>query len=354
MGAASVEAMHGAESTAGPAADTAAGTAHEGAAALLAAARGGDERAFAALVGRHRRALHLHCYRMLGSFDEAEEALQDTMVRAWRSLHTYAERAPLDHWLHRIATTTCLRAAERRRRAPVSVAEVEQLQPYPDVLLGELDPAVVVEQREAVALAYVAALQLLPATQRAVVILREVLAWSAAEVAGYLGSSVAAVNSSLQRGRATLAARVRRRPERPLSAYERELVRRFVRSWERCDTEALAELLRADAVLRMPPQPMEIHGPQAIAGFYATVPAGGRWDLIRLVETAANGQPALAAYLPDLAGRGGGGPLHAYGVMVLTVTEQGIAEITGFPDPALPARFGLPPIISAGYFRRDR
>ncbi|TMR02167.1 sigma-70 family RNA polymerase sigma factor [Actinomadura soli] len=314
----------------------AAETADADVAGLLAAARSGDEVAFEALLAPHRRALHLHCYRMLGSLTDAEEAIQDTMLRAWRSLHTYQARAPLRHWLFRIATTTCLKSIERRNRTPAVLAEVGHLQPYPDRLLDDLDPVRVVEEREAVALAFVAALQLLPATQRAVVLLREVLCWSAAEVAEYLGSTVPAVNSALQRGRATL--RFHHEPrERVLSAYEREILRRFIESWQRRDLDALAAVLREDAVLRMPPETVEITGRAAVVGFFATQPAGGRLEEIRLVETRANGQPALAAYLPDVTGT-----CLGYGIMVLTIGPAGIAEITGFPNAEIFAWFGLP------------
>lgn len=310
-------------------------SAEERPADLLAAARAGDHAAFTALVMPHHRALHLHCYRMLGSLDQAEEALQETWLRAWRGLDTYADRAPLHHWLHRIATTTCLKLIERRRHLPTTLAEVAHLQPYPDALLDELDPAVVAEQRENVTLAFITALQLLPATQRAVVILREVLSWSAIEVAAFLGISVPAVNSSLQRGRATLRSSTARRP-RPLEAYERQLVRRFVHSWRHCDFDALAALLKEDVVLRMPPENVEFNGRAAVMGFFTRVPAGGRLDLIRLVETAANDRPALAAYLP-----GPDGP-RGYGVMTLSTTTRGIAEIIGFRDAGLFGWFNLP------------
>ncbi|WP_083597732.1 RNA polymerase subunit sigma-70 [Actinomadura madurae] len=312
-------------------------TADADAAALLEAARSGDEVAFEALMAPHRRALHLHCYRMLGSLTEAEEALQDTLLRAWRSLHTYQARAPFHHWLFRIATTTCLKSIERRNRTPTVLAEVGQLQPYPDRLLDELDPVHVVEQRESVALAFVAALQLLPATQRAVVLLREVLCWSAAEVADYLGTTVPAVNSALQRGRATLRSKAAP-SERALDAYEQRILRRFVRSWQRRDLDALAALLREDAVLRMPPEPVEFVGRAAVIGFFATQPAGGRLERIRLVQTAANRQPALAAYLPDATGT-----CLGYGIMVLTIHPAGIAEITGFPNADIFGWFALPP-----------
>ncbi len=308
-----------------------------GQARLLAAAQGGDRAAFDALLAPHRRALHLHCYRMLGSIDQAEDAVQEALLRAWRGLGGYEGRAPLPHWLYRIATMTCLRAVERRERLPAVHAEIAHLQPYPDALIDELDPALLAERREEVALAFVAALQLLPPTQRAVVILREVLCWSAAEVAALLDLSVPAVNSSLQRGRAALRAHADR-PRRPLIDYERQLLRRFVRSWQRRDLDALAALLHEDVILRMPPEQVEISGRTAVTEFFATEPAGGRLDLIDLVEIAANGQPALAAYLPDHAGA-----CRGYGIMVLSLTSHGVAEIVGFPDPELFRWFGLPP-----------
>ncbi len=305
---------------------------------LLDAARSGDEQAFDALLAPHRRELHLHCYRMLGSLTDAEDAFQESMVRAWRGLGTYQGRGPFHHWLYRITTTTCLKAIERRGKAPESLADVGHLQPYPDRLLDELDPAVLVEQREAVTLAFVAALQLLPATQRAVLLLREVLCWSAAEVAGYLGTSMAAVNSALQRGRATLRSHTPPR-DKALSAYERDIVRRFIESWQRRDIDALAALLREDVILRMPPEAVEIIGRQAVTAFFAAEPAGGRLELIRLVETAANGQPALAAYLPDATGT-----CLGYGLMVLTIDPAGITEITGFPNSDIFDWFALPSV----------
>ncbi|RVX43927.1 RNA polymerase sigma-70 factor (ECF subfamily) [Nonomuraea polychroma] len=309
---------------------------------LLAAAQGGDRAAFDALLAPHRRAVHLHCYRMLGSIDQAEDAVQEALLRAWRGLGGYEGRAPLHHWLHKIATMACLRAVERRERLPAVHAEIAHLQPYPDALLDELDPALVVERREEVALAFIAALQLLPPTQRAVVILREVLSWSAAEVAALLDLSVPAVNSSLQRGRAALRAHTAR-PQRPLVYYEQELLQRFVQSWQRRDLDALAALLREDVILRMPPEQVEIIGRTAVTQFFATRPAGGRLDLIKLVETAANGQPALAAYLPDSTNT-----CRGYGIMVLSPTPQGVAEIIGFPDPELFRWFDLRQEAGAG------
>jgi len=314
-----------------------------GEATLLAAATSGDRTAFDTLVAGHRRALHMHCYRMLGSYHDAEEATQDTLLRAWRGLATFEGRAPLRHWLYRIATTTCLNLLAARRRLPAGFSEVSHLTPYPDDLLDQLpatdaDPAAIAERRESVALAFVAALQCLPATQRAVLILRDVLAWQAAEVAELLDTTVAAVNSMLQRARATVRERTPQEvatgslPER-----DREVVQRFMTAWHSCDIPALAALLREDAILRMPPERVEIRGRLAIAHFFATVPADGHLDHIRLRDTRANGGPAVAAYLPDHTGTAA-----PYGLMALTITDGAIATITGFPDPTLFPIFGLP------------
>jgi RNA polymerase sigma-70 factor (ECF subfamily) len=314
--------------------------------ALLAAARAGDDRAFHALVSPHLRPLHLHSYRMLGSYHDAEEALQETLLRAWQGLGGYEGRAPLRHWLYRIATTTCLKTINRRGREPITTTlDAAWLQPYPDALLDQLtdpdaDPAAIVDRREGVALAFVAALQLLPGTQRAVLILREVLGWPAQQVADLLDTSVAAVNSALQRARATLA-----QPRtgsaasvaRPDSTRERRVVEAFMQAWHERDIPALAALLRDDATLTMPPQTLLIAGREAVTEFFATVPADGRLDLIHLVETRANGHPALAAYLPDDTG-----DCRGYGIMVLTVDGDQVTTITGFPDPTLFPTFDLP------------
>ncbi len=307
----------------------------------LGAARAGDGEAFRALVAPHLRSLHVHCYRMLGSYDDAEEAVQESLLLAWRGLDGYEGRAPLLHWLYRITTTTCLKSLRTRSRRPVTVGEVTHLQPYPDRLLDQLvdadgDPAAVAQRRESVALAFVAALQRLPATQRAVLILRDVLEWSSAEVADLLQTSVASVNSTLQRARASLSG-VDPRQQRPLDERDRQVMDQFVSAWERCDIPALASLLKDDVVLRMPPDDVVVHGRDAVADFFGTVPAGGRLDLIPVVRTAANGHPAIAAYLPD------GGSYRGYGVIVLTVGGGAVATITGFPDPALFDAFGLPP-----------
>jgi RNA polymerase sigma-70 factor, ECF subfamily len=296
--------------------------------------------AFRELIAPHLPALHLHCYRMLGSHHDAEDAMQDTLVRAWRGLPGYERRAPLRHWLMRIATTTCLKAIERRHRIPATTVEVAWLEPYPDRLLdliadADADPAAIVDQRESVALAFIAALQLLPGTQRAVLILRDVLAWPAAEVAALLDTTVPAVNSALQRARATTASATT--PSGPLDDRDKTVLEAFLDAWQACDIPALAALLRDDAVLTMPPQAIQFTGRGAVAAFFATVPAGGRLDTIRLRVTAANGHHAVAAYLPDDSGT-----CRGYGIMVLTTHQGAITAITGFPDPALFTAFDLP------------
>lgn len=311
---------------------------------VLAAARRGDGAAFQNLVGPHLRALHVHSYRMLGSYTDAEEAVQETMLRAWQGLAGFEGRAPLAHWLYRISTTTCLKMIERRGRTLVSTVDVAWLQPYPDALLDQFtdhdaDPAAIVDRRESVALAFIAAMQVLPATQRAVLILRDVLAWPARQVAELLDTTVAGVNSALQRARATLAqTSPTQAGPRPLDERERRVVDAFLCAWQACDIPALAALLREDVMLTMPPQAIQILGRDRVAEFFATVPADGRLDLIRLVVTRANGHPALAAYLPDDSTEG----CRGYGIMVLTLAGDRIATITGFPDPELFPLFGLP------------
>jgi RNA polymerase sigma-70 factor (ECF subfamily) len=309
---------------------------------LLAAARAGDHDAFTALLAPHRRALHVHCYRMLASLDDADDAMQEVQLSAWRGLDTFAGRAPLRHWLYRIATTTCLKIIRSRGRVPLPAGDLVHLQPYPDRMLDQLtagvaDPAADVERRDSVALAFIVALQRLPATQRAALLLRDVLAYSPAETAELLDTSIAAANSLLQRARATLKADHIASPGRPLDATDMQVVARFVDAWRRCDIPGLAALLAEDAILRMPPQRAEFLGRSVIADFFATVPADGRLDLIDLVDIRANGQPALAAYLPDV--RGG---CRGYGIMVLDIADGAIGMITGFPDAALFAAFGLP------------
>jgi RNA polymerase sigma-70 factor (TIGR02960 family) len=309
-----------------------------------------DEESFQALVEPHRRALHLHCYRMLGSIHDADDALQETLLRAWRGIDRFEPRSPIAAWLQTIATNVCLTALgrrERRRELPASELEEEawnerllHLQPYPDQLLDDL------VRRESVELAFVTAVQLLPPKQRAVLLLRDVLGWSAKETADALGDSVAAVNSALQRARATIerARSLGAREHRPEAATnERDLLRRFMEAWDAADVDGIVQLLARDAVMTMPPEPMYASGSQAIGAFFATVPAGGRLEEIRLVLTAANRQPALAAYLRDPVD----GVYRAYGVMVFAFAGEAISGIVGFADASLFERFGLPAELDA-------
>jgi RNA polymerase sigma-70 factor (ECF subfamily) len=289
-----------------------------------------DDQAFALLIEPHRRALHLHCYRMLGSLHDADDALQETLLRAWKGSDRYQPRSRLSAWLHTIATNVCLTAIARTRAQPVDLVEdIDYLQPYPDRLLDDL------VERETVELAFIVAIQLLPPKQRAVLILRDVLGWTAKEAAEALGDSVGAVTSALQRARAGVE-RPRPRPLTPAD-HERVLVKRFMAAWEAVDVAALVGLLTDDAVMTMPPERMRVAGASAIGDFFASVPLDGRLDEIRLVPTAANRQPTLAAYA-----RGGDGKHTPYGLMVMKVDWNRIAGIFGFPDPWLFEQFGLP------------
>jgi RNA polymerase sigma-70 factor (ECF subfamily) len=319
-------------------------------ASLLEAARRGEEEAFVRLTSPHRRALHLHCYRLLGSLHDADDALQESLLNAWRGIGRFEPRGSLRAWLHRIATNVCLRMIERRRGA--SAAPDLHLQPYPDSLFNDI-PALDPTPEEATVLAedfglaLIAAMQLLPPKQRAVLVLRDALGWSAAEVAGHFDDSVAAVNSALQRARATLAnereegtlARINAPASR---AAEAAVIERFREAWARVDIEAIVALLTDDALLTMPPVAMRFEGADAIGRFFATEPVGGRLDRIELVEVRANGQPALASY----ADEEGDGERRAYGVMVVAIAGDRISGITGFPrDATLFERFGLPAVL---------
>jgi RNA polymerase sigma-70 factor (ECF subfamily) len=310
---------------------------------LLAAARDGDEQAFARLLEPHRRSLHVHCYRLLGSLHDADDGLQETALRAWRSIGSFEPRGSFRGWLYRIATNVCLRALERRARQPEAldpdeVEAVSHLQPYPDRLLESE-----VEERESIGLAFVTVMQLLPARQRAVLVLRDVLGWPAREVADLLGDSVASVNSALQRGREKLereraAGRLVRDHAPASSLAEARVVERFLAAWEAVDVDAIVDLLADDAVMTMPPEPLRVAGREAIGDFFRTVPAAGALEKIVLRPTRANGQPALAAYLESDAGA-----LEPYGVMVLALDGESVASITGFAgQPELFPRLGLP------------
>jgi RNA polymerase sigma-70 factor (ECF subfamily) len=289
-----------------------------------------DEQAFALLIEPHRRSLHLHCYRMLGSLHDADDALQETMLRAWKGSDRYEPRAQLGAWLHTIATNVCLTAISRQRARPAELSEdLEHLQPYPDRLLEDL------VARETVELAFITAIQLLPPKQRAVLILRDVLGWSAKEAAEALDDSVAAVNSALQRARIGLEG-ARRHISAP-GEREQALVKRFMAAWDAVDIDGLVALLTEDALMTMPPERMRVEGARAIGDFFGSVPHDGRLDEIRLVPTSANRQPALAAY-----SRGDDGNHRPYGLMVLQIESDLISGIVGFPDPWLFEQCGLP------------
>jgi RNA polymerase sigma-70 factor (TIGR02960 family) len=329
--------------------------------ALVVAARGGDGAAFRELTKPYTRELHVHCYRMLGSIHDAEDAFQETLLRAWRHLERFQVRTSFRAWLYRIATNVCLTASARRRPPEIEASpypatpEGEELllSPYPDVLLDELpasttSPATRYDLRESVNIAFLAAVQVLPPRQRAVLILRDVLGFSATEVAGLLGATTASVNSALQRAHATLERRradglLRADLEQPAGDVERSLVRRYTEAWEAVDVEGLVSLLREDAIMTMPPFPLLYRGRKAIADFFSTIPAGGALDQIRLVPTRANRQRALAGYILDAEN----GVYRGYGLMVLTLDGDDVAEITGFSDPSLFPLFGLPAELEA-------
>lgn len=302
---------------------------------LLAAAQAGDERAFRRLVGPYRHALEVHCYRMLGSPHDAEDVVQETLLRAWRGLERFEPRAALQTWLYRIATNACLDELERRPRRP------EPVQPYPDRKVEEAasptyDPAARYAVREGMELALLTAIQQLPGRQRAVLILRDVLGWTSPEVAELLESTVAAVNSALQRARTTIEQHLPAPVLPEAKATERELLGRYVRVWERDDVDGLVALLREDAVLRMPPQPA-VRGAAAIAAFFRETAAGGDLARIRLLPTWANGRPAVVAHKRTAAGA-----LVPHGVLVLEVSDEQIAGIDAFIDPGLLPLFGFP------------
>lgn len=319
-------------------------------AATLALAKDGDGDAFRELTDPYRRELLLHCYRILGSVHDAEDMLQETLLAAWRGLDGFEQRSSVRAWLYKIATNRCLNAVRdsgrRPQPAPARRAEPWWLEPYPDTLVDDMPdlapgPEARYETREALGLAFVAGLQQLPARQRAVLVLRDVLGFRSAEAADMLDSSEISVNSALARARAALSTQLpgdRERAPLPRSPRERAVVGRFVDAFESADIERLVELLADDAWLSMPPEPMEYRGRAAIAGFYLRL---GWWGVqpVKLVATRANNQPAFGYYLPDPTA-----PIaHLRGFLVLTLEGDQIARITRFRDTAVPA-FGLPPL----------
>jgi RNA polymerase sigma-70 factor (ECF subfamily) len=334
---------------------------------VVAAARAGDEAAFGALAERHRRELQVHCYRMLGSFEDAEDLVQETLLRAWRRRESFEGRATFRAWLYRIATNACLDFLERHPRRPLPrqitedpgqgtarpPAEVPWLQPYPDRLLepaapSEAEPDAAIVAKETIELAFLAAIQHLPPRQRAVLILRDVLGWPAGETAALLEMSVAAVKSALQRARPALRQhlpeqRLHWAPSAAPTADERALLQRYMAAHERADIGALAELLREDVLLTMPPHPMWFMGRDSIVAFTAEVfdPASswyhGEW---RGLPASANRQPAAAYYVR----RPGDDTFRAQVLDVLRIEGGQIAEVTAFEPRLFPA-FGLPPTL---------
>jgi RNA polymerase sigma-70 factor (ECF subfamily) len=306
-----------------------------------------DEDSFIELVTPYRHELQVHCYRLLGSFEDAEEALQDTLLSVWRHHDDFEGRSSIRTWLYRIATNRCLDHLRAGRREPVgtplrheppppdSFGEVSWLQPYPDDLFAP-DPADVVEAREALSLAYVRALQMLPPRQRVVLVLRDVLRFQASEVAEMLETTEESVTSALKRARATL--KVEQPPEPPpppRSARERRIVEAWVDAFAVLDIPRLVDLLTEDSWLRMPPLPFEYHGREAASRFFTAMSNGARQD--RIIHSRANGQPAYAAYGRDPLT----GLWHCNGLFVLTLAGDRVHEVTRF-EPALAVLAGLP------------
>jgi RNA polymerase sigma-70 factor (TIGR02960 family) len=323
---------------------------------VLARAQTGDPDAFAELIGPFRRELMLHCYRILGSVPDAEDALQETLMAAWRGLGRFEGRSQVRAWLYRIATNKSLNAMRGSRPGPVPegvrhlpeptrLGEPLWLEPYPDMLLGDLPdaapgPEARYEARETISLAFMAAIQHLPPMQRAVLVVRDVLGFRAAEAADILECSVDSVNGLLKRARATIARELPpgERPPLPGSARERDIVARFTDAYERGDTRAVIALLTDDVTLTMPPLPLVYQGRAATGNFLTAICGMHRF---RLVPTRANGQPAFGCYLSDDATQAA----RAHGLMVITLSGDRIAAITRFVDNSVLPRFGLPRVL---------
>ncbi|MFD4182844.1 sigma-70 family RNA polymerase sigma factor [Rhodococcus sp. NPDC058514] len=318
---------------------------------------------FAPLAEPYRRELLAHCYRMSGSVHDAEDLVQEVYLKAWRAYEKFEGRSSLRTWLYRIATTTCLTALESKGKRPlptglgapssdpagelIEQGEVPWLEPIPDALLGTAasDPAVVATSRESIRLALIAALQFLPPKQRAVLILREVLAWPAADVGELLGISTAAVNSALQRARAQIdqAAPAEDAVMEPVKPDQRELLDRFMAAFETYDMAALKELFTEDAVWEMPPFVGWYQGPEAIRTLIENnCPAQGPGDM-KLIPTVSNGQPAFAMYM-----RGPDGVHRAFQLQVVSLGPSGVDHVTAFFDVSLFAKFGLPETLPVG------
>jgi RNA polymerase sigma-70 factor (ECF subfamily) len=325
---------------------------------LIGRARCGDDDAFAELVGPYRGELLVHCYRILGSVQDAEDLLQETLLAAWRGLGRFEGRASLRAWLYRIATNGCLNALRDRGRRPKEVppmagfppptrfTEPIWLEPCPDILLEAVadaapGPEARYEARESIGLAFIAALQHLPPRQRAALVLHDVLGFRSAEVADMLASTPASVKGALRRARATLDARIpagsREAAPLPGSQQEQGLAGRFADAIERGDTDGVVSLLTSQARLTMPPEPHEYQGRAAVARFL-NQRAGRLGARLTLVPTRANGQPAFGCYLPDPHAA----IVRSYGLMVLTLDDDHISAITWFGDRGLFPQFGLP------------
>ena len=335
----------------------------------MAAARAGDESAFATLVEHYRSELRVHCYRMLGSLDDSEDLVQETFLRAWKNLDGFEGRSTLRTWLYRIATNACLDALDSRARrvlphdlAPPSDPrqalpprdDIAWLQPFPDHLLEpvaprEDEPDAIVVSRETIELAFLAAIQHLPPRQRAALILCDVLGWRARQTAALLGTSVASVNSSLQRARATLKQRLpepdlERASSTPATEHERAVLRRYMDVVEGADLAGIADLLAEDVRTTMPPFPMWFRGREAVMTALAL-----SWDpaspvyvgTFRMVPTRANRRPAAAAYLRVR----GGSAYRAAAIGVMRIEGDRIVEVTAFHDPGLFPAFGLPSVL---------
>jgi len=327
---------------------------------LIGRVMAGDEQAFRQLIGPYHGELQLHCYRILGSAQDAEDALQETLLAAWRGLAHFEGRSSVRTWLYRVATSCCLKALRSAsRRPPVNwpppgtdppepngAGEVIWLQPYPDILLEGLadaapGPEARYEAAEAISLAFITALQALPPRQRAALILRDVLGFPTSQVADILDGSEDSAASALKRARATMRHRfppatTRQPPPRPDSPEERDLVERFTRAYQDGDITAVVALLSEDIAVTMPPLPLEYHGRDLVARFLAaTGLRPGRRS--RLIPTRANGQPAFGVYVQDPQT----GLSHTAGLLVLTLTGDKVCAMTGF-DTSVPPLFGLP------------
>jgi RNA polymerase sigma-70 factor (TIGR02960 family) len=318
---------------------------------LTARARAGDSEAFRELTEPHRRELQVHCYRMLGSLQDAEDTVQETLLAAWQGLDAFEGRASIRTWLYRIATNRCLnarRSASRRPAKewdmpsveppePTGFGEIPWLEPYPDSLLDDaldLGPEARYAQSESMSLAFVTALQVLPPRQLAVLILRDVLGFHAGEVAGMLDTTVESVNSALKRARASLRRVDEREAPAPDSPAEQAVVSKFVRAYESGDVDGLVALLTSDIFVSMPPIPLEYKGIDVVSRLFASIFSSGR--RVDLVPTRANGQPAFGAYL-----RARTGIRHGSGLFVLTLSGDRICAFTRFDATVLPW-FGLP------------